>query len=1090
MDFKTVETEGKPAFRRASQTDRLILLNITEPPLRARFHRHLVEVSGVVFLPEEVDQTAFDQLMMTNEELRAYVEDPRTDPCLIAEYLLRQHPELFIAFEQVYQVTVDYKIRRCKRTVAPESDRIDEGRPPLPRDFYERMSEDNITMCVKRRIRSDVRAFNCDADGYLATLANALQNAEHANERKIIERLAKLFASLREMHFPEFHEHIKGSETPFPSMHVRVWIKQILERGSALICGDVGTQKTSAAIIGLHELGAKRTVVICRSYARGLVWEPEIPVYFKEAPPVLKLEGINDLRRLESMSTRELREFHYLLIGYGDLQSVNADRWVKAIERYHADAIIIDEAHAINHDVARTRRVIALSQHATIKHHIMLTATPFENHPNEAANMAMILDPKAFPTQAHFDAYCRDHPRVFFGLMSKLMCEYFASDEVLDLPPCNMERLAAFPTVEIEPSYAAKYVHDLIRYDGSLVPTTQIQRMAQVGTCPYLGRNWYQYPAEVNGYFRDPEKSDKLMWVKHEIESRIATGKIVVASGLFASGVTHGVEGSQDDESEYVVVDQLRRWFGKDAVVHIDGTMAVSDDIDLNETRTAAINRWKHDDRVRIAVISVQAAAESFNMTLVRKPGVIEKLTILVLALGWKPTQLHQFIGRFRRPGMEISTEVLIAILKGLVDEAFLKMNQQKWRNFLMGIQMIPLQEDETKALEKRITSKYLDTDDRWLGDVLVKVRGVGEQKAMKFLDGMFRERVTGKTFARIYLENEDFSLSGDVARFLAQVYKPWLKEQKIAAENILDAACGILMLERRLGEPVYGIDMNPWMVETGREHSYQGGKNAIVGRLSELPEEWNEKFRLTVCSLALHWSTNKGKTKSERLKILEGLARVTAKDGLIHLTLPPSCFSEEMIGEWTGALVGLGLERVNEMTGLVETRDFADNPRTFWSVCLRKVGEANVEEVNQTALFFADERKRMTDTVDVAPKRNGTPTQPVPPAHVKHEAFVVLTDEGAQTPEAVSNAIAKKCFAEEVMWYRPFLAEMRRQFRPDERWLAEFEAELERIRPQKLTDFSKVWNNVFKTAGAPKIKRATLRALANQAMRTTGLTP
>lgn len=1072
------ETSAKP-FKRAGPEDRVILTN-AQPDNRLFYYRFL-QANGCVFLPEEVDHEAFERLMSQNAELRTYIEDPHTDPWLIAKYLLAKFPQIFIAIEQVYHVTVDYKIRRCKRVLTTDRERP-EQETLLPADFYRYVSDDDIPIIAGHRLRTDVRAFNTDPEGYLAHLRRQAAASADAKEGQVLGRLIALFETLGDMTFPAFHAHIKGADRPFPSMHVRVWIQQMKARGNALICGDVGTQKTSAAIVGLHELGVTRTLVVARSYARHNVWEAEVPVYYRASPDVLVLEGASGLRRLEKMSTKELHRYAYLVVGYGDIQHLNGNAWVKALARYQPEGIIVDEAHAINHENNRSRRVIELARLPTVRHRVLLTATPFENNPDEMAFLAMLLKPSEFPDAETFRRQCRDNPRLFYILVKDLMCEYFAADDVLELPPSNVDRFAAFPTVVLEPSAAAKAAHDLIRYDGKLASLVQIQRMNQLLACPYIGRNWYTYPPEVNGYFRDPLKSDKLAWIKREIEKRITTGKVVVGSGLFASAITRGLKGAEEEEDGYVVAAQLRQWFGDEAVLVIDGSTDMSEDVENERSRAAVMDRWKNDPKARILVAAVQATAESVNLTLKKSSGC-DKVSLLILTLSWKPTQLLQFIGRFRRPGMELPIEVLIVILRGLVDEAMLQLNQKKYANFLIGMQGVPLMQEETEALDKLVMTDFLQSPSRWMGEVYQRVRGKGEDRALTFLAGMHKDKLVGKAFARYYLQDEEGSLSGDVARFLAQMYRPWLHGKRLSGEQILDAACGPLVLERRLGEPVFGVDLNPYMLDLAREHSYYAGKNARVGRLSDLPEEWNGLFRLTVCSLALHWSANKGPwAKSERAAILTGLARVTAMDGLVHLILPPTCLEAEMLEDWVGALETLGLQRVPELTGLIESVDNPQHRRTFWSVCLRKVGEPSVESADAKALFFADERKRMTEEVEVSPKR-GAGKPPAPPAQVKHEEFRVMTEDGAQTPEAVSAVVAERCFVDATGWCKPFVDIIQREYHPRAEWIALLTEELNLRRPSQMSHFTRIWEAVFHKPGAPKMGRERFRTIARQAM-------
>lgn len=1023
---------------------------------------------------------AFQRVQDENAEVKAYLRDHPDDDEDKAIYLLNRFPHVFLTIERVYRLVADWGIRETKRTVRPDGD-VRPEKVPLPPDYWKFMSDSDVPGRAQRRLRHDVRSFNADPEGYLARLCAELGASQEERERKVIGMIMETFEVIGRMVFPAFHEHINGSERRFPSMHVRIWIKDLIERGYVLICGDVGTEKTSAAVVGLHEVGAKRVLVTARSYARTNVWEGEVAKYYRNPPEVLVLKNAKDLRRLQAMPAETLRAYAYVVVGYGDLQAKSGNAWIKALAPYEPDAVIVDEAHAINHDIERSWRVIELARLPSVRYRVLLTATPFEVEPNEMANIATLANPKEYPTREAFERQCSNNPRFFQKLAEEIMCAYFAADDVLDLPPCNWGRESPFPTVEIEPSAAAMAALDLIRHDGSLHKIDQIRRMNQLLACPYLGRDWYEYPPSVNGYLRDPLKSDKLVWLKAEIDRRILTGKVVVASGLYTAGVTRGLCDADDPMDDYAVVAQLRQWYGEEAVLVLDGTTVQSEDKEVEKSREDVMRRWKEDPRARILVASIRATAESINLTLKRDSGC-DKVSVLVLTLPWNSTQLLQFLGRFRRPGMELPTELLIAVLRGTVDEVMLSINRKKHRNFMIGVQGIRLTREEEKAIEKMVIEDFLGGPEKWMTGFLNRVRGKGEDRAATVFNGMTRGNPDGERFARQYLAEEETTLSGDVSRFLGKVYKPWLREGRVVGEQILDAACGPLALERRLGEPVFGIDQCPWVLDIARPHSYNAGKNARTGRLSDLPAEWDGTFRLVVCSLALHWSANKGPWEtSERVRILTNLARVTARDGIVHLVFLRTSFSEEMLGEWADALKVLGLARVPELTGLIESTDSPEHPRTFWSVCLQKVGEPTGEKGDPAALVFADERKRATESVVVGPKRKDE-AKKGPPILVKHDAFVVVTDEGTKTPESASTAVGGR-FTDVTGWCKPFVDILRKEYHPREEWTLLLEAELNRARPTKLTHFSRIWNVLFHRKDAPRMKREAFRAIAKQAM-------
>ncbi len=1087
MRLNTLDQAAAPKI--ANAMTRAVLGKLSSPEAREMMVAHLSRFGYIVpdADPENVTDDdileAFQRIQDQHVEIRDYLRDSTDSDADKAIYLLNRFPQVFLSIERVYRIFADWRLRWARRTVRPDGEGDDGNETAVrPPDFWKYIPEGEIPGLAQRRLRRDVHAFNLDPEGYLARLRAEYDASREERERRVIEMIFETFETIAKMTFPDFHDHINGSTSRFPSMHVRIWIKDLIDRGYVLIAGDVGTQKTSAAVVGLHAVGAKRVLVTARSYARNGVWKGEVAKYYRNPPKVLVLKKAKDLRRLKAMSAETLRSYAYVVVGYGDIQAQSGDAWVQALAPFEPDAIIVDEAHAINHEIERSRRVLELARLPSIKFRVMLTATPFECEPNEMAHIAMLVKPEEYPTREAFEHRCRNNPRFLHKLAQDIMCAYFAADDVLDLPPCNWGRFLPLPTVDLEPSAAAKAAHDMILEDRNLHPIEQIRRMNQLLACPFLGRNWYEYPPTVNGYLRDPLKSDKLLWLKSEIEKRVLTGKVVVGSGLYTAGVTRKLTSNDDPNDDYAVVAMLRQWFGNEAVLVLDGTTNPSDDERVEASRANVMHRWKNDPNARILVASVRATAESVNLTLAKSSGC-DKVSVLMLTLPWNSTQLFQFLGRFRRPGMELPTELLIPVLRGLADEAMAEIIRKKDQNFLIGIQGVRLTTEEERAIENMTISDFLNGPKEWMSTVVYqRVRGHGENRALAVLDGMHNGKVVGEKFARHYLAGEETSHSGDVSRFLGKVYRPWLREGRIAGEQILDAACGPLTLERRLGEPVFGVDLNPCMIDIARSHSYNAGKNARAGRLSDLPAEWDGTFLLSVCSLALHWSSNKGSwDKSERVRILRNLARVTKKDGIVHLILLKMSFSEEMLDRWVNALGALGLARVPELTGLIKSVDSPGQPRTFWSVCLQKVGEPTDGGGDPKDLLFANERPCETEAVRVG-KKGKEPPERAPKAPVKHDAFVIVTDEGTKTPESASTAVAER-FTDVTGWCKPFVDILRKEYRPDEEWTKLLVAELNRARPTKLTHFSKLWDGLFHRKDAPKMKREEFRNVARRAM-------
>jgi hypothetical protein len=104
----------------------------------------------------------------------------------------------------------------------------------------------------------------------------------------------------------------------------------------------------------------------------------------------------------------------------------------------------------------------------------------------------------------------------------------------------------------------------------------------------------------------------------------------------------------------------------------------------------------------------------------------------------------------------------------------------------------------------------------------------------------------------------------------------------------------------------------------------------------------------------------------------------------------------------------------------------------------------------------------------------------------VKHDEFLVVTDEGTHSPEAVSAAVAELCFVDATGWCKPFVDILVREYHPPAEWIALVTIELNLRRPARIGDFTRLWEAVFHKPGAPKMGRERFRTIARWAMALT----
>jgi len=981
-------------YRYAGPNSYDVLDGMREPEhkdARKGYIKDLREKDFVIFSPRPIDFERFDELLEKHPDVRQWIEN-EPDPVLVSEWLACSFPEIFYTIEHVFEVYTDWKMRWTKKRPGGFI-----GGDPLqiPPILFDALGSNEIESLARRWFRKEIRALNNDPWKAIKRVDASVKQEADPKRRAFLAHVAITMRTFMSLKFPAFVEELEGGK-PFPSAHVRLWVQRLKARDNVLIVGDVGTQKTSASIIGMEELGCDVVVIIARSYAKEM-WAEEIRKYYRASQDPYVIPGMKDLDLLENMKRAKILGHRFFIVGYGNMRTSQevdiegeayGDRLTEALLRLKPTGIIIDEAHAIKGKGTGAQRVMQVAQSETVKHRVMLTATPFENRPNEVANLACLLAPEEYPNPEMFLAKCKNNPRVYFAMMAGRMCDYFTQEDVLDLPPTNLTPDDYFPLLRIPCPPDMRRLQDRILNDGECEAKNQVNRLIQCLAIPSVAKRWYPELRKLP-CIKDARANPKLIAIRQDIERLIRTGKVVIASGIFAGGITQGLK---DGGEELHAAALLESWFpGK--VLSIDGSSGAAGRIAIQEA-------WQTNPDIRILVASVRATAESLNFTLKRVPGSIEKVTVFYLSLPWKPTQYLQFNGRFRRPGCEVPIDVYTLFLEGTADENILELNQKKWRNSLIGVHGMQLFPEEEEALERSCFKRILDTPGRWLTHVFGRMLGRGELVNAKLLDGNIFDLPVAETMARYYLQVEDVSTSGQISRVVAPTLRRWRETGVIPSwDALLDVGCGPLILERKLDAPLHAVDLNPWMIKIGREHSAYGGQNAIEGAASRLPKEWSNRFSFVMLSLVLDLTTTRdggNKLAPERVRVLQQMHRVLQTGGLLWCTFQARCFDESSFEAFVQAIKPFGFEPVDPWCNRIEATDHKYHPFTFWSLLLRKRSE--LRDTKPACPHFIHELPRGEGQPGRAKKRvqpKPPELSPVPVKGIRHEQFVIQDKNG-----------------------------------------------------------------------------------------------
>lgn len=743
------------------------------------------------------------------------------------------------------------------------------------------------------------------------------------------------------------------SDRLFPAVHVRWWLDSSRSETRVLNIGDTGTYKTSYAAIAMREAGCRRVLVFCAPNAR-TNWERELKLYYPH------LRGVGRVGVIESARDAELiaANAECIIIGYTTLiyRSV-----IDALKAQEIDGIIWDESQYGKNVVGSNPAKRALGAlevihaHATsLKKIVANSATPWENSPEEIAALACVLRPELFADPKSFlrsGAYAS--PRFLRALLETCILD-IGLHEVRDLPeitPKPWEDLFGAEAIEMTPPQAALYQHlldhvpaeddsaDSLKIINGMDGSKKVRYLLYACDMPHVLARLadYDWPREVEEAFETPELSAKLMWLRQKIDTAIGTSKIVVASGPYAQGVTRPVK---DDDEILWLGKLLTEWYGEESILILDAEVIRGDD------REALYKRWREEEGTRILLVSMRTAPDSINLSVTAKPNpTLQELLVIGFALDWKPWK--QFLGRFWREGLTLRMRYVCPTIRGTADEARMELNRRKWASLTRFRSRIPPTQEEWAEYSQddaTTLAGFMRSPKEWVSLINNDVRGAGEAQAASYLERDSGLSTNGEIFARSFLAAQEHMASGHIARHMRFALHEGLIPGGILtdASRILDAGCGPATLTRTLTLPIVGVDLNPWMVTVAKEAAPELTHNTQVGRISTLPREWTERFRLTVASMVLDWTALGNATESERVTALSELLRVTDKHGLIWLTFNQSALDEALFVEWTSALKKAGCELL-PLTGLVVPTTEASKKTpgfAFWSIVFTPAGK------------------------------------------------------------------------------------------------------------------------------------------------------
>lgn len=934
------------------------------------------DLAALIAADVERHAPEYAQLMRDDALVRFLADRFRDAPEYLARALVRALPQRFWHYAFAYRMLLRLRADLGPVLIPPwrPGSAVGTGTHPIER-VDDLVARDIEELDAERTTRAYLYLFSRDVAVARDLLAEERATADAYGQR-VLDRVTATFERLYAMEFPGVVPTVRGQ--PFPAIHVRWWIDAARDIPRVLNIGDTATFKTSFATVGLDHAGARRVLLLCAPHARQN-HAREIAAYFNRGGDrVQVLTSAGDLPAF----IRRIRDHQFSIVGWHAL--VNPDV-ADALVEAPFDAIVADEVQygkGVSGTAPAKRAVtlLRLGKKRSIQRVVACSATPWENRPEELAAVACLLRPKDFPSPEVFArSGLTATPRILRELFSTQVLD-IELREVRDLPditPKPWEDLFGAVAVPLLPAHRALY--ERMREDATpRLPATKVQCLLHAAIHPPLVRHAFPWSREDVTALNDWRVSSKLVWLRQFIAERIGRTKVVVATGIYATGITRAHDPEQPWVGEY-----LREWYGEDRVLIVDGT------VPIGPQRDAIIARWRTDPDARILLCSMQTLPDSINLTVPQSP-TVERVWIVQLASAWKPWR--QFLGRFHREMGAAPVAYCTPTLGGTIDEDLLRFTRDKWRTQQLFRANVPLTDGEWHAVRDTRSGgrlrEVLRSPVESVNIIGTLMRGRGEHACGNVYASPYGMVTHAEVFAQHFLATERGSTADNVAQFQTKAIRDRIANGMLTPDRICDAACGLLRLERTLGLPVVGVDMNPWMLDLARPHAAHGGRNAIVGRLSQLPMEWTGRFHLTACSLALDWTTlaTPDGGEPERVRVIRELARVTHPHGLLWLALRAGDCDATRAAAWCNAFRTNGWSVDEHLTGFVRAVD-GPGERRFqcWSIAVAPDGHG-IGALDPNAFRFAWEVGR----VRVVRRTRAGRSDHVERAGVVHGSFVV----------------------------------------------------------------------------------------------------
>ncbi|MCX8019681.1 MAG: SNF2 family helicase [Chitinophagaceae bacterium] len=491
---------------------------------------------------------------------------------------------------------------------------------------------------------------------------------DNIREDELIFRLEEKYENLRQFRkIKEIDppEHLKQCLRPYQIAGFQ-WLNYLAEVGwGGILADDMGLGKTVQALSFLEHLrnlqGKLLALVVCPAT---LIynWENEI----KKFTPSLKYHIHHGPARTNLKDDLEQQEL--IITTYGTLRSD-----IKLFVQMAFDYVILDESQAIKNPLSKAAKAACLLQ---AKHRLCMSGTPLQNNTFDLYAQMHFLNPGmlgsleyfrqefAIPIDKFGEEDRKEHlKKIVYPFILRRTKEQVAKD----LP----EKQEMILYCEMEEEQRSIYESYRDAYRSQILGSIETRGLQKSQLTILQGlmklRQICDSPAILNETEKFENYSVKLDELSRELMENIGEHKVLIFSQFLG------------------MLSLIRKRMEELNIPYeyFDGSTPVA-------ARDKAIQRFQHDEHIRVFLISLKAGGVGLNLTAADYVYIVDPW--------WNPAVEQQAIDRTHRIGQTKNIFAYRMICKDTIEDKILQL-QEKKRNLAKDI--ITDEESFVKSLTK-----------------------------------------------------------------------------------------------------------------------------------------------------------------------------------------------------------------------------------------------------------------------------------------------------------------------------------------------------------------------------------------------------